>query len=100
MKSTILAAFVALAPQVLLAGPIERACNNSDRGAANPALCACIQQAADLTLSNRDQNRAARFFDDPHEAQEIRQSDRARDEDFWRRYRAFGETAEAYCAVG
>ncbi len=80
------------------AGPIERACNRSDRSAANPRLCACIQEAADLTLSRSDQNRAARFFRDPHEAQEVRQSDRRRDEEFWERYRAFGDTAEAFCA--
>jgi hypothetical protein len=80
------------------AGSIQRACVQSDRGGGNRALCGCIQQAADLTLSDRDQSRAAKFFHDPHEAQEVRQSDRSADEAFWLRYKSFGETAEAFCS--
>jgi hypothetical protein len=79
------------------AGSIQRACLQSDRARGNQALCGCIQQAADLTLSNRDQSRAAKFFSDPHEAQEVRQSDRSDDAEFWLRYKSFGETAEAFC---
>jgi hypothetical protein len=78
------------------AGTIERACLASDRPKTR-ALCGCIQQAADVTLSGRDQRMAARFFADPHRAQVVRQSDRASDEAFWQRYRRFGATAEAYC---
>lgn len=97
MRQLILAAaLAALAAPMALAGPIERACNTSGR-ATDPRLCTCIQQAADLTLTRRDQTRAAKFFRDPHEAQEVRQSDRRSDEAFWQRYRAFGDTAEAFC---
>ncbi len=97
MRKLILAAALAALPAPMaLAGPIERACNASG-GAANPRLCTCIQQAADLTLTGRDQTRAAKFLRDPHQAQEIRQSGRRSDEAFWQRYRAFGETAEAFC---
>ena len=78
------------------AGSIERACLSSDRPKSR-ALCGCIQQAADVTLNGRDQRMAARFFADPHRAQEVRQSDRRRDEAFWQRYEQFGATAEAYC---
>ena len=65
------------------AGTVERACLRSDRPASR-ALCGCIQQAADVTLSRRDQRLAASFFRDPHQAQVVRQSDRGRDEAFWR----------------
>ncbi len=81
------------------AGAIQRACLQSDRAQGNRALCSCIQQAADRTLSRRDQSRAAKFFRDPHEAQEVRQSNRSDDEAFWLRYKSFGETAEAFCSL-
>lgn len=79
------------------AGTIERACLASDRPKSR-ALCGCIQQAADVTLNGRDQKQAAQFFADPHRAQQIRQSGRPSDEQFWTRYKNFGATAEAYCA--
>lgn len=79
------------------AGPIERACLSGLRP-GTPSLCGCIQDAADLVLSHGEQKRAAKFFRDPHQAQVVRQSDRRRDEEFWLRYKAFGETAEVYCA--
>lgn len=78
-------------------GLIERACIKSDRKAASRNLCGCIQQVADLTLSSSDQRLAATFFKDPHKAQVVRQSDRATHEAFWKRYKAFGQTAQAYC---
>lgn len=81
-----------------VAGPIEKACLKSPRDAASSSLCGCIQDAADLVLSSKDQSLAAKFFSDPHKAQEIRQSDRRSHETFWERYKAFGETAEAYCS--
>jgi len=80
-----------------LAGPIETACLRSERSGGNRAICGCIQQVADMTLTGSDQRLAARFFSDPDRAQEIRQSDRRSHEAFWERYRNFGETAEVYC---
>ena len=80
---------------VAMAGPIDRACMTSDRKARSPRLCACIQQVADRTLSRSDQRMAAKFFRDPQRAQDIRQSDNHSHEIFWRKYRAFGETAAA-----
>jgi hypothetical protein len=78
-------------------GVIERACLTADRSAASPRLCGCIQSVADQTLRNGEQRKAARFFSDPHEAQEVRQSSRQSDRRFWDRYRAFGAAAEPYC---
>lgn len=99
MKHLTIAAVIAvLSGHSAAAGTIEQACLQSDRAAGNRALCSCIQGAADITLTARDQNRAAKFFRDPHEAQEVRQSDRRTDAAFWQRYRSFGETAEAFCS--
>lgn len=81
-----------------IAGPIDNACVRSDRGAANVALCGCVQQAADMTLSRADQRRAAGFFVDPHEAQKVRASKSERDNAFWQRYQNFVAAAESFCA--
>jgi hypothetical protein len=93
----LIAAGMALVAQPVLAGQIEAACLKSDRSYGQRAICRCIQNAADLTLSNRDQRLAATFFEDPHRAQEVRQSDSRRHERFWERYKNFGRTAEVYC---
>ncbi|MGB3406191.1 MAG: hypothetical protein WBA67_01730 [Jannaschia sp.] len=79
-------------------GPLQTACLRSDRRAANRQLCGCVQAAANATLSGGDQTKAVRFFKDPHLAQEVRQSDRASDEAFWKRYRSFVDVAERSCA--
>jgi hypothetical protein len=79
------------------AGPIERACMKSDRRAASAALCGCIQNVADQTLRGADQRRAAKFFRDPDEAQQVRMSTRDADDAFWDRYVAFGNAARATC---
>lgn len=102
MKQVILSAILAglLAPMLasaLSAGPISRACLTSGRKAANHGLCNCIQYVADAALTRSDQRLAAKFFRDPHMAQEIRQSDRANHEAFWQRYKVFGAKAEAAC---
>lgn len=78
---------------------IERACLGSERAGGNRALCGCIQDAANMTLSQSDQRLAASFFKNPDRAQEIRQSPSRQHEIFWKRYRAFGETAEAFCRM-
>lgn len=76
---------------------IRKACQSSDRGFRQPGLCRCIQGAADQTLSNRDQRRAARFFRNTEEAERARRSDTRRDEAFWDRYERFGEIAQKSC---
>jgi hypothetical protein len=78
-------------------GDVGRACLEAGRQAANPALCSCVQRAASQTLSPADQRRAAGFFSDPQRAQDTRQSQRSGDREFWQRYRAFVDRAEAIC---
>ncbi|MGH1355759.1 MAG: hypothetical protein ACRBBS_11845 [Thalassovita sp.] len=79
------------------AGPIERACIAAGRQSASGRLCDCIQNVADQTLTRSDQRMAAKFFQDPHKAQEIRQSDNTQHEAFWLRYKDFGISAAALC---
>ena len=102
LTTALIVALASSAAVVLPAGPaeakrIERACLNSDRQAATPQLCGCIQRVADQILTRSDQRMAARFFSDPQRAQDIRQSDRAAHEAFWKRYRSFGTTAANVC---
>lgn len=81
----------------MASGPIARACMTSDRKRRSARLCGCIQAVANDTLGFAQQRRAAGFYGDPHEAQEVRQSDRSNDEAFWKAYRAYGERAERQC---
>ena len=96
---TITAGILILSTMVGSASQIERACNKSDRSASNRSLCGCIQDAADLTLSRGDQKRAAKFFNDPQKAQDTRQASNSKREDFWDRYKRFGQTAQEFCAA-
>lgn len=97
-KTLIAATLLALAlPMTAVAGPIESACLKSDRKAASRSLCGCIQQVADMTLSGGEQRKAAKFFRDPDQAQKVRMSKSDRDNEFWAKYKNFGETAGAYC---
>jgi hypothetical protein len=103
MKAPILAAVAVaislpFAATLAEAGPIERACMQSGRGGSDRGTCTCIQQVADMTLRGTDQKRAAKFFSNPDEAQRVRISNRSSDEAFWGRYKAFGQSAEAFCA--
>jgi hypothetical protein len=79
-------------------GPINTACMASDRKARSRELCGCIQAVADNMLSASQQRIAVSFYIDPHKAQEVRQSDRASDEQFWEDYRAYGDAAERTCS--
>ena len=76
---------------------IERACMSSDRRAASKPLCSCIQRVADQILTPSDQRQAAKFFKDPQKAQDMRQSDLAHHEEFWKRYKDFGVSAGNIC---
>ncbi|MBC9247063.1 hypothetical protein H4P12_10100 [Paracoccus sp. 11-3] len=93
----IAAAAIVLTAPLAMAGPIDSACVRSDRARGNAPLCGCIQQVANQTLSRSDQRRAARFFREPHEAQEVRMSKSDSDNAFWARYKSFASRAEAYC---
>ena len=81
----------------VVSGDISAACMAADRRDASPALCSCIQQVANQSLSGGDQARAATFFANPQLAQDTRQSDDSRKEAFWKRYKIFGELAADAC---
>lgn len=91
------AAMLSATTPAAFAGPIENACNRSDRAKASRSLCNCIQQVADMTLNRGDQRRIGKFFNDPDEAHATWVSQRASDDAFWERYKSFGNMAEAYC---
>ena len=100
MKHLTIAVIIAtLAAPMAYAGPIESACLKSDRKGVNRAVCNCIQQAADLTLTNSEQRKAAKFFNDPHQTQELRQSSKSNDEKLWLRYKEVGNAAQAFCQI-
>ena len=80
------------------AGPIQKACLNSGRDAADRKMCVCIQGVADQMLEGSDQRRAAKFFSNPELAAKTMLSDTARDDAFWERWERFGQTATIYCA--
>ncbi len=76
---------------------LERACKQSDRG-ASAALCSCIQRVADFELTRSEQRKGAKFFKEPQLAQDTRQSDRADNEVFWKKWKKFGASAAASCS--
>lgn len=85
-------------PTVLFAtGPIYSACRGAGRDQASRARCGCVQAVANQSLGTDDQRRGASFFDDPHRAQEVRQSDRNADERFWTKWKAYSADAARMC---
>lgn len=99
IKQAALAALLSVGANAASAGPIEQACNRSNRDAANPPVCNCIQQAADATLRSSDQRRAAQLINDPDKAHKTWLSENNRDDAFWERYQQFGAMAEQYCSA-
>ena len=97
IRSAILGLLIAFTGVSAAAEQIRLACLQSDKSGGNRALCGCIQDAADLTLTAKDQRLAATFFEDPNRAQRVRQSNSRSNTAFWERYRSFGETAESFC---
>lgn len=86
------------APAVLFAtGPIYSACLSAGRKQASRARCGCVQAVANQSLQPDDQRRGAKFFSRPHEAQEVRTSNRGIDERFWLRWKAYGDRAARLC---
>ncbi|WIY23525.1 hypothetical protein [Parasedimentitalea psychrophila] len=103
MKSILTAAvcagiFGVMVPLPAQADLIERACRQSDRTAASRSVCGCIQQVANASLTRSERKKVAGWFDDPHQAQVVRQSSRSGDERLWLRYKAFGERAARTCS--
>lgn len=98
MRAFVLTVALCAATGPVWAGPVERACNASDRQAATRSICACIGQVADQMLTGSDQRRGAKFFRNPDKAQDMRASDSRTSDAFWDRWTAFGEAAESYCS--
>ncbi|MAC80144.1 MAG: hypothetical protein CML66_18995 [Rhodobacteraceae bacterium] len=92
-----LAATLLCIPLAAEAGPINRACMDSGRRGASSALCSCLDRVSKDTLTRSDRRKAARFFADPQKAQDMRQSDRPKDEAFWKRYQHFTDKAADMC---
>lgn len=98
MKAALIFSFSILtASAVHASGPIENACLSSERSASR-STCTCIQQVANHKLNRSDQKIAAKFFEDPHLAQETRQSSNRSKEKFWLRYKDWGQTAARTCS--
>ncbi len=97
LSAALLTAPLTPVPAHAAPGVIQRACQQSDRPAANAHLCGCIQKVANHSLNRSERRKVAKWFDDPHQAQEVRMSDRASDEALWKRYRAFGDRVRATC---
>jgi len=97
IKAAAAAVAVFAIASVVQAGAFNRASLKSSRDAANRSLCACIQQVADITLQNRDQDLVASFFKDPNKAEKLRMSQTKRDDAFWERYTTFGDQARLSC---
>lgn len=92
------AAALILSSAAAEAGPISRACMASDRNARSFALCGCLQQVANRTLTASDQRLAAKIFRKPQMAQDIKMSDSTNHEAFWQKYKTFGATATQNCS--
>ena len=97
MRTIILAGTLLCFAVPLQASTIRNACLTAPK-AGDVRTCTCIQDAADRTLSRKDQRLAASFFEDPERSEEIRRSDTRQDDKFWERYLAFGRMAEAFCS--
>lgn len=78
-------------------GPINSACLAQGRRDATRARCGCIQAVANQSLSRSQQQRSVRYFDDPGQLQEVRQSSSASNRAFWDAWKRFAETAETVC---
>ncbi|MBT8152622.1 hypothetical protein KMP13_01660 [Epibacterium ulvae] len=89
-----LALFAPLSPA---SADIERACKQSDRSSSR-SLCTCIGRVADAKLSRSEQRKVAKWFSDPDQAQEVRQSSSVSDNRLWKRYKDFGQTAAQVCS--
>lgn len=98
MKTVLIISFgLFVAGAAHASGLIENACLSSERSASR-STCSCIQQVANHKLNKSDQKTAAKFFHDPHLAQETRQSSNRSKEKFWLRYKEWGLTAAQTCS--
>lgn len=101
MKHTLagaLAAFIMFSGHTAIAGAVQQACLTAASSKANYRVCRCIQNAADATLSHKEQSLAAAIIRNPDNVTEIKSSKRRAHEQFMQRYSQFGELAHAFCS--
>lgn len=84
-------------PHLAEANAIRRACLKSDRAAVSRSLCTCIQNVANATLSRSEQRRGAKFFANPQELQDLKQSSSSRNSRFLKNWKNFGTAARNSC---
>jgi len=84
-------------PPPFARGPLFAACLADGRKAATSARCGCVQAVANAELTNAQQRRGAKLWTDPATLQEIRQSDNASNEKFWRAWKAFAAKSVETC---
>jgi len=92
---TSLIALASCGPRV--SGKLGNACMDGGRKAANAALCSCIQNVANQSLSGSDERRIVKFFEEPDLAQSTKASQSRSDDAFWDRYRDFTRASERNC---
>ncbi|HCI07146.1 MAG TPA: hypothetical protein DE314_07275 [Sulfitobacter sp.] len=73
------------------------ACRAAGRKEASRARCGCVQAVANRSLSSSEQQRGVPFFSNPQRTQDVRQSDTASNERFWKKWKAFGTQAGRMC---
>lgn len=95
-KIAVVSTLLILSASFVNAGPIEQACRKSDRS-ASAQTCSCIQKVANVTLSNADQRKVARFIKEPEKSQDMKRSDTRRDEAFWERFEGFTANVSRQC---
>ncbi|MEP2640821.1 hypothetical protein [Roseobacter sp.] len=78
-------------------GPIGAACLAHQRKGATRARCGCVQAAANQTLSAEQQQRSVRFFSEPGQLQDVRQSSAPGNERFWDAWKQFADRATLLC---
>ena len=91
------AAVAAPAPLPFARGRMFSACISDGRKSASQKRCGCVQAIANRTLSPAQAHRGVSLWSDPGRLQEIRQSDLASNERFWKAWSEFSAEALRVC---
>ena len=97
LAGTCVALFI-FSGKIVVAGTVQQACLMAQSTKANNRVCRCIQNAADATLSSKDQSLAAAIIRNPDNVTDIKSSKRRTHAQFMDRYSQFGELARAFCS--
>ena len=97
LAGTCVALFI-FSGQIVVAGTVQQACLMAQSTKANNRVCRFIQNAADATLSSKDQSIAAAIIRNPDNVTDIKSSKRRTHARFMESYSQFGELARAFCS--